>query len=84
MQTSVHGQFIQVNAKLDGLTNEIREEGAEIRTEIVADGERTREAFRQTITGKLAGHPPFRVLVLPTLTMCTRNTRPPMRFGRPI
>ena len=86
MQTSVQGEFAQVNDKLDGLTNEIREEGAETRTEIVADGERTREALRQTFTssGKLTGHPPFRILMFTTPTSCTRTTRPPIRFRRPI
>ena len=68
MQTSVQEEFVQVSDKLDGLTDEIREEGAEIRTEIVVDGERTREALRQTLTssGKLTSHPPSRILMFPT------------------
>ena len=65
MQASIAGEFGQVNRKLDGVVDEIHEEGAQTRAEIIQDvqreGELTRETIRQTMTGsgKLIDCPSF-------------------------
>ena len=67
MQVSISGEFGQVNRKLDGVVDEIHTEGAQTRVEIsqdiAKDGDLTRDALQQVFSssGKLIGHPPFRI-----------------------